>query len=807
MWLGWVLGWTGISAATAALSPIPLGSSEPWRLAEFRIDGMPAASNPFDPAIIALDAAFTAPSGRQWVVPAFWYQRYQRGYASGRETLATQGQAEWRLRTTPTETGSHQLVLRLRTNGVLAATVTNTVVVGAVANPPARPGYVRVAASGRYFETDAGAPLPLVGHCACWHGARGTFDYDDWFASMQAAGENFTRLWMCPWAFGLETDAGTLTRYRLDRAWQLDYVLQLAEARGIYVMLCLDYHGMFEVDPDYWGGNNYWPSNPYNAAKGGPCANQDAFFTSATAQATYQKRLRYLVARYGYSRNLLAWEFFNEIDNVSKYLDSGHVATWHGVMGTWLKANDPARHLVTTSLSGGDRPELWQLPQLDFAMHHSYGAPQPAATLATVQQTLATRYGKPVMVGEYGTDWRGWAREQDPYLRGWRQGLWAGALGGSVGTSMSWFWENIASENLYPTYRALSGFLGGTGWGQGSWTPLAFATSGDPPILVDALVAGGAPFDAQLLVSGQWGAKPSGRLALARPISATWSSTYLNAFVHGTGHPELKTPFKVDAWLGTGAQLTLHVNSVSDGARVAVYRDNVKFYDVALPNLDGGYQVNNEYNTNLVVALPAGHHLIEVRNTGGDWFYLDWVRFEHVLPTDYPGGWQPSPVAVGLKGATESLVYVVSPQVSFPANATVANVETTHGTSLVITNLPPGRYQAAWSRPADGTFVGESPGVADGTRITFALPDYVEDLVGRIRPVTDVSLNSPEWSEPGQFTARLHGPPGWRVSLESSLTLKDWMPLAVVTNSTGTVSWRDPDAVGAARYYRARLLP
>jgi hypothetical protein len=130
-------------------------------------------------------------------------------------------------------------------------------------------------------------------------------------------------------------------------------VLHLAEARGIYVLLCLDYHGMFVTQPDpMWGGNNYWPQNPYNLTNGGPCAVANDFFTNSTAQKLYQKRLRYLVARYGYSQNLLAWELFNEIDNDYSFLNAADVAAWHGVMGAWLHANDGFGHLVTTSLTG-----------------------------------------------------------------------------------------------------------------------------------------------------------------------------------------------------------------------------------------------------------------------------------------------------------------------------------------------------------------------------------------------------------------------------------------------------------------------
>src|SRR5437764_957445 len=117
----------------------------------------------------------------------------------------------------------------------------------------------------------------------------------------------------------------------------------------------------------------------------------------------YQKRLRYLVGRYGYSQNLLGWEFFNEIDNDYTFLNASNVASWHGTMGSWLHTNDPFGHLVTTSLTSAlGHPEIWNLPQLDYASHHSYNEANPATSLAADAQTFLARFGKPVMVGEFG---------------------------------------------------------------------------------------------------------------------------------------------------------------------------------------------------------------------------------------------------------------------------------------------------------------------------------------------------------------------------------------------------------------------
>ena len=214
----------------------------------------------------------------------------------------------------------------------------------------------------RSFRLDDGTPLFLDGLCMCWHGRRGTYDYDDWLESRQKAGINYIRLWMWHQAFGIEWDRGDKLKYRMDNAWRLDRVLAEAERRGVFVMLCLDYHGIFEIKPDYWGGNNFWPRHPYNATNGGPCQLQNEFFTNAEARKLYEKRLRYIVARWSAFPNLLAWEFFNEIDNEYAYLKHADVVAWHRDLGRFLRGIDPCRHLISSSFTGGsERPDLYAL--------------------------------------------------------------------------------------------------------------------------------------------------------------------------------------------------------------------------------------------------------------------------------------------------------------------------------------------------------------------------------------------------------------------------------------------------------------
>lgn len=796
-----------ISEAQPAPQIVQLNAAQSWQRLEFSLTNLPTVSNPFDPDVIRVDATFTLPSSKMMTIPAFWYQAYQRSLSAGYEYDAPVGSPGWRLRFTPPESGSCTVSITVRTNGQPYGTPASTNFVVSAGAPPARSGYVGIAPGGQYFRTGDGQPLRLIGENVCWPGGAGTYDYDNWFPAMQNVGEDYARIWMCPWAFGLEDTATSLNNYSQQPAWQLDYVFQQAEQHGIYLLLCLDFHGMFETQPDYWGGNNYWPQNPYNFTNGGPCTVQNDFFTNATAMKVYQKRLRYLIARYGYSQNLLAWELFNEIDNEYAYLNPTNVAAWHGVMGGWMHTNDVFGHLVTTSLTGSsDRPEIWTLPQLDFAAYHSYGEPGPAAKLSAVAQSFLQHYGKPVMIGEFGTDWRGWNRTNDLYLRGWREGIWGGALGGSLGTAMSWYWEDIAGENDYPVYAALGAILNRTGWGRGAWTNINFQSSGAPPPTVGDPLPGGQPFNVQLPLDGGWAHLNPGRLAVPNAGAADYSAGALNSFVHGIWHADLKTPFQLSAWFTNNAQLVMHLNSVSDASTLVVLADNVQLFSTNLPNLDGTYVVDGEYNTNISVSLPAGKHIITITNTGGDWFYLDWVELDQVLPAAYAGNWQPSPAAIGLNGSRESLLYVVSPNAAFPAGGTNATLPVQHGQTVTLTNWPAGIFYAEWYNPSNAVFLGVSNAVTASGGLTLTLPDFREDLAAIIYPPSTMTSLGVDGAFNYQFG--FNSETGGRYSIEKSTNLVNWTPFLALTNNLGTLLLTDPSVQTNARaFFRAKQNP
>ena len=499
----------------------------------------------------------------------------------------------------------------------------------------------------------------------------------------------------------------------------------------------------------------------------------------------------------------MAWEFMNEIDNDYSILNSNDVAAWHGTMGGWLHTNDVFGHLVTTSLTGGsDRPEIWSLPQLDYANYHSYGEASPAQRLGTVAQTFLQEYRKPVLIEEFGTSSLDWNRTNDLFLRGFRQGLWGGALGGSVGTAMSWWWQNIDSEDDYPVLSALGAILNRTGWGRGTWTNIAFQSAGAPPVTVGNPLPGGQPVNVQLPLTSAWGVMTPGRLAVPGPQAAFYSALALDSFVHGIWHADLKTPFQLSAWLTNNASLIMHLNSVSDGSIMAVLVDGATIFSTNLPNLDGGYAVDEEYNLDIPVSLPSGYHLITITNAGNDWFYLDWVQLNQVLPSTYAGNWQPSPSPIGLSGPHESLVYVVAPNVSFPANATTAALPVQHAQTLTLSNWPAGRFYAEWYDPATAASIGLTQADTAGNNLVITMPDFTEDLVAIVYP--QPRLTPVSFSATNGFQFRLDSETGGRYVIQKSANLVSWVPFLSLTNTTGTWFLADPSGDTNVRsFFRA----
>lgn len=382
-------------------------------------------------------------------------------------------------------------------------------------------GFVRTDKDRRHLRYDDGSFYYALGPCLRspsdnrlpyknpkWNEAhlnriadRGTYQYDDYLASFQEAGINWTRIWMCSWWCGLQWRRDWpgyqgLGRFNLLNAWRLDHVLDECERRGVHVSLCLNNHGQVSrvIDTE-------WVHNPYNKRFGGPLASANEFFTRAQARIPHMNYLRYVAARWGHSPAIMTWELFSELEFTEEYLPSlqvgrgrkdrpaPNIEAWHTAMAEWLKTCDPNRHLVATHYSHPIRGAgTFHLPDVELAMSNAYSAFEELARGRNDAPAALSEfwkgsswnggvfkgmrvYGKPVLVEEQGRHWMGVEEDRfgRPKVNNTRDqldadlhaGLWGSMVQPLAGATGYWWWLHVHFDNRYGEYRALSRFMAG----------------------------------------------------------------------------------------------------------------------------------------------------------------------------------------------------------------------------------------------------------------------------------------------------------------------------------------------------------
>ncbi len=470
-----------VPVGSAAATP-PVEVHAPSRVAQFATATVEFApryqpANPFDPDEVLSRVVAFAPDGSARAYLAYWYQPFERSLVGGREQLTPSGPPTWRVRITPDVVGQWVWFVEGRDPHGRWVSEAHRLAV----RPSNRRGPLeRSPHSDRYLRFANGSPYFAVGENLSWYDARGTYAYDEWFDQLADAGGNFARPWMSSWAFGLEWNDTGLGNYsrRLDRAWQLDYAFDAARRRGIQLELVLLNHGAFSTR-----FNSEWAANPYNIANGGPISRPQDFFTNPVAKEQFRQRLFYTVARWGAAPNLLAWEFWNEVDLTDGF-DGSTVAAWHREMADVIRFIDPHRHLISSSTAiFGNEANLWARGGLDFGQVHHYARigdipflPDISSTVPELTDIRRSQALMPVLFAELGVDSRGPAETllADPEGIGLHDGLWAGVVSGGFGTAMPWWWDNLVHPDwarYAPMYGAVASFVHGVRFDREGFEP------------------------------------------------------------------------------------------------------------------------------------------------------------------------------------------------------------------------------------------------------------------------------------------------------------------------------------------------
>jgi len=401
-----------------------------------------AFTDPYNPADIKVDVVITAPDQSQIMLPCF--------YKSG-----ISGNSQWEGRFTPRQEGQYSYNVEVYVNDVLDG-FSDTL--GLTVTSSTKDGFVTLNSPGNYYSFihDSGRRFRGIGENIGWEG-EGGYSYDDLLPLLYANGMNFMRTWLIspknPGS-GLEWD--NLGNYNQSAATRLDELMTMCGTNGVYLMLSIDNHNEFMTSTHL----EQWPDNPYNAANGGPCATPDDFFTNATAKDYYKRKLRYMVARWGYNPYLCVWEFFNEVDylNQDEGVPVSDIAAWHDEMSIYLKSIDPYDHILTTSLSHNDYSQLWNLSNMDFTQRHLYGSTDGIYSTIT---SYESSYNKPFVAGEFSLHWEGpWAvGTHQQYARELHMGLWRGMFSPTPILPLTWWWDWHAGWGDYYIFGSASNFM------------------------------------------------------------------------------------------------------------------------------------------------------------------------------------------------------------------------------------------------------------------------------------------------------------------------------------------------------------
>jgi hypothetical protein len=370
------------SAATAGPKPVEF---------DFVAPDNPAVGNPF---ARELWAEVDTPGGHKLELPAY--------YADG---------GLYAVRARPDEIGSYhfgavyETTLGVRKTGLVVSLVTPAEVVNATRTR--LPSIVIDPKDPTRLARSDGLPYLPVGANLAW-APMGASDrvgyYLRAFPAFSKANLNWMRVWMAHWNdFNLDwlpSDKGPSPRpgtLSADVADNWDRILAAAEENGVYVQLVLQHHGQYST-----GNDANWAENPWNAANpGGFLKSPEDFFTDANARVMTLVKYRYIVARWGWSPAIAAWELFNEV-HWTDSMRNGHeadVARWHSDMATFIRLVDVYGHLITTSTENLRSP-IYE--KMDYYQPHLY----PANLLAAARsfEMPYASLGKPVFYGEEGDD-------------------------------------------------------------------------------------------------------------------------------------------------------------------------------------------------------------------------------------------------------------------------------------------------------------------------------------------------------------------------------------------------------------------
>ena len=437
-----------VQLLSAQINRVTLLTVKPvqYEKAEWDIRLIEKWENPYLQEDVALDMLITSPSGKVLTLPCY----FESG-ESGKESV-------WNARFAPQETGKYKYTLQLNKSG---AKVNTSKSFSFKSEASTKNGFLHPK-SNWVLQFDNGKPFRGIGENICWESRANDdskffkelhqmnkYSYSYLLPSLATNGGNFFRTWICSWNLPLDwKDRFNNRRYTPSDKYfnpsaivKMDSMINLSDSLNVYIMLTLG-------------------TGAYSTRDGGFSPSAADFFVNPKSKERYKNRLRYLIARWGYSTSICAWELFNEIDNVQfsnkdNPISAESIVQWHDEMSTYIKKTDPYQHLVTTSISHRDLKGLNSLSNIDINQKHIY---KNTSIIPSTIVKYENDFKKPYVIGEFGFEWD-WSKNFDDFAEGmdtdYRRGLWYGMFSPTPILPLSWWWEYFDNRGMTVYFKGV----------------------------------------------------------------------------------------------------------------------------------------------------------------------------------------------------------------------------------------------------------------------------------------------------------------------------------------------------------------
>lgn len=661
-------------------------------------------TNPFDIEDIEVLGIFQSPSGRQLVIPGFWMQSYTDACDAPceAEDLQRAGDPTWQVRFTPQEAGDWTYTLQVR-DGINVLPLQEGQFEVA---PSDERGFVRVGANRRYFQFESGESYFPIGHNLQWSFDEigGLAAYRDWLKQLHDAGGNYARLYIdVPWFIGLEwtTPVGDYRTAQIQAA-RLDAILEAAAEYDIYLQVVLLWHQALAIytsapvnipeafpRPDMSAD---WDNNPYNILYGGPIGGPSVFFYNENARRLFEQRLRYIVARWGYSPNIFAWEIVDEIDRTANY-DPAVSADWLGDIASYLKQIDQQRHLITAG-SADFQPTVAGNPLLDFTTGQFYQrlpievvGDQTTLTVDVVRRNLEAN-PIPTLLTAYSLNPWYEPTSNDPQGVHVQNTLWASVMAGASGGAASdWPDTYIIPQGLQQYYLPLAAFAAGVDWPNLNLQPAEAGLVTDDLAAYQPVRIGN--FNRQLGAPAQ---DVVPRTITPDGVFPDMSSqpAYLYGQIYNN-HLSQAQIYNVTTPINSYLEIGVRRVSPQASARLNVTVDGQPGLDLSL----------SADSRNLAIRIPlaAGSHEIVLDNLGEDWMELEYLEI---------GGLLAPARVLSLRDREAGVALAWLQHRDYTWEAVAAGVERQAVLfRYQIDRMPAGRYQVEIWNPLTGLVIGE----------------------------------------------------------------------------------------------------